>query len=106
MTPIEINNNLPSKFDEEAALLAVYKVLQQGGLSLPDFLTLRELEAKPVTLTGLSALLGVTPAAITDRADRLETRGFVLRRRDASDRRLVYLEITPKGRALLAVLRN
>ncbi|MBB2987298.1 MarR family winged helix-turn-helix transcriptional regulator [Terracoccus luteus] len=39
----------------------------------------------------LSTRLGITPAAMTDVVDRLETAGHLLRRRDTADRRRVQL---------------
>ena len=38
--------------------------------------------------------------ATTRLVDQLEERGFISRRRSTEDRRVVYLEITPAGRAL------
>jgi DNA-binding MarR family transcriptional regulator len=38
--------------------------------------------------------------AITRLVDQLEERGFLVRRRSTSDRRVVHLEITPAGRTL------
>jgi DNA-binding MarR family transcriptional regulator len=38
--------------------------------------------------------------AVTRLVDQLEARGFLIRNRSTSDRRVVHLEITPAGRAL------
>jgi DNA-binding MarR family transcriptional regulator len=38
--------------------------------------------------------------AVTRLVDQLEERGYLVRRRSTSDRRVVHLEITPSGRAL------
>ncbi|CAC11553.1 cytolysin slyA related protein [Thermoplasma acidophilum] len=44
----------------------------------------------------------VTPAWITGVLDDLENRGYIVRSRNASDRRVVNVEITDKGREILA----
>lgn len=43
----------------------------------------------------------VTSGTMTNRVDRLETRGFVERRRHTSDRRGVLVRLTPAGRRLV-----
>lgn len=43
----------------------------------------------------------VTTGAMTNRIDRLEARGFVRRVADPSDRRVVLVRLTPKGRAIV-----
>jgi DNA-binding MarR family transcriptional regulator len=46
----------------------------------------------------LSAELELSSGAMTNRLDRLESRGFVRRRPDPNDRRGVHVELTPEGR--------
>ncbi|MDQ0285073.1 DNA-binding MarR family transcriptional regulator [Desulfofundulus luciae] len=41
--------------------------------------------------------MGVSLSAITALVDRLHRAGFVQRRRDEGDRRVVWLELTPRG---------
>lgn len=57
-------------------------------------LTHRELGRKVLTSAG----------NMTDVVDKLEQRGLVRRERDAADRRLVRVELTPTGRALIQSL--
>ena len=47
--------------------------------------------AHPLGPRELSSRLGITPAAMTDVVDRLESAGHLLRRRDTEDRRRVQL---------------
>ncbi len=54
-------------------------------------------EVEPVTLAGLAAHMGVTPSTMSLSIDRLERRGYVLRKRDPRDRRRVHLLLTPAG---------
>ncbi|MEO5744792.1 MAG: MarR family winged helix-turn-helix transcriptional regulator, partial [Terracoccus sp.] len=49
---------------------------------------------EPLGPRELSARLGITPGAMTDVVDRLESAGHLLRRRDTTDRRRVQLMAT------------
>ena len=53
-----------------------------------------------ITAGELARLSGLTTGAITGLIDRLEGRGLVLRQRDASDRRRVFIETTDSMRDL------
>jgi DNA-binding MarR family transcriptional regulator len=48
----------------------------------------------PKAAGALAEASGLTPAAATSMIDRLETRGFVERQRDVSDRRKVFVALT------------
>jgi DNA-binding MarR family transcriptional regulator len=50
--------------------------------------------------------LGVTPSDVTRIIDRLVEQGLVIRGKDPADRRVIVLQATDKGRALLANLRE
>ncbi len=54
----------------------------------------------------LAAALGVTPSNMTGIVDRLVKQGLVSRQESPEDRRMLLLETTDKGRALLAKLRE
>ncbi|HEU4628786.1 MAG TPA: MarR family transcriptional regulator [Gemmatimonadaceae bacterium] len=58
----------------------------------------------PLTAGQLAQRTGLAPASITELVDRLETKGFVRRRRDARDRRRVLVEFTPEKLAELAAV--
>ena len=57
-------------------------------------------------LRKLSDDLGVTPGDVTGIIDRLVKQGLVSRGEDPEDRRVIVLQSTDKGRALLANLRE
>jgi len=48
----------------------------------------------------LSKKMYLHPSTITGVVDRLEKRGYVLRHRDQEDRRVVKVQLTPKGKKL------
>jgi DNA-binding MarR family transcriptional regulator len=54
-------------------------------------------EHGPVTAGRLAELTGLTTGAVTGLIDRLETAGYVRRRRDAGDRRRVIVELVPSA---------
>ncbi len=51
-----------------------------------------------VSVSEVAGNLGVSLSAITALVDRLCRAGYVRRRRDENDRRVVWLELTPRGR--------
>ena len=54
-------------------------------------------EVEPTSLGGLARHMGVTPSTMSLEIDRLIRRGYVLRVRDAQDRRCVELRLSPAG---------
>lgn len=79
-------------------------VLADYGLSLWSFdvvATLRR-QGPPYQLkpTDLYSLLMLSSGAMTNRIDRLEKDGIVVRQRDPGDRRSVMVQLTPNGIAL------
>jgi DNA-binding MarR family transcriptional regulator len=72
------------------------------GISNAEWEVLRALvmEGRPYQLGPgeLAKRLGLTPAAMTHRIDRMVTEGLVTRERDESNRVRVIVELTPDGR--------
>jgi DNA-binding MarR family transcriptional regulator len=50
-----------------------------------------------ITLNGLARHMGVTPGTMSLTIDRLERKGYVVRVRDAADRRRVQVRLTTAG---------
>jgi DNA-binding MarR family transcriptional regulator len=57
----------------------------------------------PSTQLGLARALGVAPSVIVDMVDELEPLDAVRRRRDPVDRRRQLVELTERGRTLIAL---
>jgi DNA-binding MarR family transcriptional regulator len=53
----------------------------------------------PLLVSELAAIENVTGATMTIAVSRLEQMGMVTRRRDSSDKRLIWIDLTPPGRA-------
>lgn len=69
------------------------RVLSRHQASVLDHLD----EIDPTTLNGLARHMGVTAATMSLTVDRLEAKGYVVRQRDAADRRRVHLRLTTAG---------
>jgi DNA-binding MarR family transcriptional regulator len=83
---------------------AMGRLLREYGLTASQYNILRILrgEGGPLPSLEIAARMIQVVPAITGLVDRLETAGFVLRRRCHEDRRVVYVELTPKAVELLA----
>ncbi|MFZ5814776.1 MAG: MarR family winged helix-turn-helix transcriptional regulator [Bacillota bacterium] len=83
--------------------------LEQGacGISPSQYPLLRMLEERgESTVSEVAAHLGMSVAGATGLIDRLVRAGLVERRRDESDRRLVFVTLSPAGREGLAEARR
>lgn len=83
------------------------RALSDRGLSMGQFVVLRSLVSSGRgTTKALATALGVTTGNVTGLVDKLESEGLVIRDRSTKDRRVVHLEATRKGRALMEELRR
>src|SRR5262245_23102889 len=69
------------------------RLLSRHQASILDHLD----ELEPTTVMDLAAHMGVTPATMSLAIDRLERKGYVVRLRDAKDRRRVHVRLTSAG---------
>lgn len=81
----EFNRRLRADFDLSASAGIVLAIIDGAG--------------EPITPGVVAERAIVTSATITSMLDTLEQRGLVVRRRHATDRRKVLLELTDAGRA-------
>ena len=68
--------------------------LTEGQLTVLELLTVRD-RMKP---SDFIEFLATTPAAITTLLDRMERAGLLSRSRDEKDRRIVWVEVSEKGK--------
>ena len=86
-----------------ARLLVLIRLLSPPGMSLTTAATLSTLEQSgPCRLTALAASEGVTQPAMTQLVGRLEEAGLAIRCADPDDGRVVNVQITDRGRELVA----
>jgi len=84
-------------------LTRVHGALSGGKINLPQFNVMTLLEEHPdATMSFLADKLNVTMGAVTNLLDRLVKMGYVDRRRDPSDRRLVKAHLTDTGLNVLS----
>jgi len=69
------------------------RLLSRHQASLLDHLD----EIEPTTIMDLAAHIGVTAATMSLSVDRLERKGYVVRLKDAKDRRRVHVRLTSAG---------
>lgn len=74
----------------------VYAGMHPGHMAVMRILTY-----KPFTLGDLAEHMSVSPPTMSNTISALEERGWVERRRAKDDRRLVWIEITDAGRAMM-----
>ncbi|XEC92655.1 MarR family winged helix-turn-helix transcriptional regulator [Paenibacillus tarimensis] len=67
--------------------------LTEGQLNVLELLLLHQ----PVKPSDMLQYLSTTPAAITTLLDRMEKGGLIIRTRDESDRRIVWVTVSEKG---------
>ena len=86
----------------EKVLVAEEKSLQKGyfsNLSLAEMHTLDAIGPyESRTMTETAQILGITVSTLTVSVDRLVKKGFVERRRDEEDRRVVRISLTRDGK--------
>jgi MarR family transcriptional regulator, organic hydroperoxide resistance regulator len=76
-------------------------LLQPLGLTYPQYVVMMVLwEDAPCAISRVSARALLNTNTLTPLLKRLETLGYVKRRRSPDDERVVQLHLTPQGRAL------
>ena len=74
--------------------------IETSGVGLSDFGVMEMLLHKgPQPVNEIGRAIDLTSGAITTAVDRLESRGLVVRRAHATDRRARVVALTPQGRA-------
>jgi DNA-binding MarR family transcriptional regulator len=97
------------------ALRRIIKALQdysqdisnQFGITGPQLWALKTIfQHGDLSLSELSKRMYLHPSTMTGVVDRLEKKGFVVRKRDEGDRRVIQLQLTPQGTHLIKKAPN
>jgi len=81
--------------------------LVHGQVSFPQYFLLTHAAMEgSLTMSQIAERMNHSTAAATGLVDRLENLGYVRRVPAQDDRRKVFAEITPKGRTLVATIRE
>jgi len=83
-----------------AQMQAINRTLPIPRPQLELLTTIRH--TQPISFKALAKQLYLTPGAISQQAEGLEQQELIVRRIDPKDRRIQFLEVTPKGLELLA----
>lgn len=98
----------------DQALIALRRILKavdthvrtlarDTSLTPSQLVVLKELSARDEAQPGeLARIAGLKQATISILLDRLQARGLIARQRGDTDRRTVFVQITPEGRRILA----
>ncbi|MEU9837031.1 MarR family transcriptional regulator [Streptosporangium sp. NPDC048047] len=83
-------------------VIGVYRpLLQPMGLTHPQYLVMLALwEHDQLSVKELSKLLRLDPGTLSPLLKRLEAIGYIRRRRDSQDERVLAITLTPEGRRL------
>ncbi len=84
------------------SVIALYRpLLDPMGLTHPQYLVMLALwEESPLSVKQLSHLLQLDPGTLSPLLKRLESAGYVTRRRDPRDERALAVELTDAGQSL------
>ncbi|OWP55113.1 MAG: hypothetical protein B2I18_02300 [Cuniculiplasma sp. C_DKE] len=87
-------NGMDKKFDEVGSNVLEYRILRIL------------VETGKKTMANLADLNFVTQAWITGMTDKMEEKGYVKRVRSSDDRRVIYVELTEKGKEFIEKMRK
>lgn len=87
-------NGMEKKFDEVGSNVLEYRILRILA------------ESGKKTMANLADLNFVTQAWITGMTDKMEEKGYVKRVRSSDDRRVIYVELTEKGKEFIEKMRK
>lgn len=105
------NRKNPPACDE--VLIAIRRVIQsidlhskhlvkQFGLTGPQLIILSEIsQTDEITASDISKVISLSQATVTGVLDRLEKRGYVVRKQSKQDRRRALVELTASGKHIL-----
>jgi DNA-binding MarR family transcriptional regulator len=84
------------------------QMLDRVDLTLPQYTLLYQLMllGGPVSMTEVSDRLEITKPAVTNLVDRLEEKKCLKRVPSAKDRRVIQLEILPKGKKIITEIQG
>jgi DNA-binding MarR family transcriptional regulator len=81
--------------------------LAQGKITIPQFWALDYLHShSAATMTEISRYLKISRAGTTGLIDRLLAQRLIMRQRPTGDRRVVRIDVTPKGRKIIENIRK
>jgi|SRR5271157_5456577 len=71
---------------------------RKGDLTVAPSFILIMASGQKLSMSDIATTIGVSNSTVTDFADQLENKGFIVRTRSKEDRRQVFIEVTESGR--------
>lgn len=100
----EVSNLLPKL---AVKMIRFMRDIPDPDLTIPQAFLLQNLQAHgPARASEIGSMMGVTSGPVTNLTKRLMARGLVERRRDDSDKRVMWFQLTPAGEQLAAALEG
>jgi DNA-binding MarR family transcriptional regulator len=97
----QINQFLTDIFNNIIAFEQRTLAESKSELTISDIHTIEQIGlGGKKKMTDIAEAMGITLAAMTSAADRLEKKGCIMRERSDSDRRMVFLSLTRYGRVV------
>ena len=104
----DLDQFLPYRLSVAAAQLSrrfAARYAAEAGLSIPEWRVLAHLaHSGAVSVRDINARVNLDKSVVSRAAARLEQAGWVRKSANDADRRLVVLELTPEGQALMTRL--
>jgi DNA-binding MarR family transcriptional regulator len=101
----DLNQFLPYRLSVAAAQVSrrfAARYAAEAGLTIPEWRVLAHLDGSgPVSVRDITARVNLDKSVVSRAATRLEAAGFLCRSGHGGDQRLVALELTPSGKALM-----
>lgn len=99
----ELDDFLPYRLAVAASQVSRrFAALYEAGLTIPEWRVLAHLsQSGPVSVRDINARVNLDKSVVSRAASRLEQAGLLRKSSDDSDQRLVALDLTDQGRALM-----
>lgn len=100
---LELDNQLCfALYAATNAVTRIYRpLLAKAGLTYPQYLVMLVLwQEGPRPIGKIAERLRLGPSAVVPLVDQLQRNGFVQRRKDTHDRRMVFIELTEEGKSI------
>lgn len=82
------------------------KQMEQPISGSQSYILEKLLHEGPQKVSSLAEALGITAGAVTGLSDKLIASGYAIRSRTEEDRRIVFLEITERGKEVLGMFHE
>jgi len=88
---------------DETIIFRQFKMLWEQGVNVTAFRALLHIDQfGPMSSTAIATLVGISTGAMTGTGDQLERQGYIDKKKDDKDRRVLLLSLTEAGQKFLS----